>query len=100
MAYAPITCFNACCTASSNVQLFDVRMYSIRLTSTSRVGVALERVTVFDQRLFQHPVIFDDTIVDQGDIARIGVVGMGVDVVRFAVSPNGCGRCRSFRPDP
>ena len=57
-----------------------------------RVSVALECVTVFDQRLFQHPVIFDDTIVDQGDIARIGVVGMGVDVVRFAVCrPTGVG---------
>ena len=43
-----------------------------------RVGVALERVTVFDQRLFQHPVIFDDTIVDQCNLSDLMRVCIGI----------------------
>ena len=57
-----------------------------------RIGAAAERVAVLFERIFQHPVIFDDSVVYQGDILRLGAVRMGIDVVRDTMRRPACVR--------
>ncbi len=50
-----------------------------------RVGTAAERISVFDQSIFQYTEIFNDAVMDQCDIFRFRVVGMGIGIVRYAM---------------
>ena len=49
------------------------------------ISTALEGVATADQLLLQHQIVFDDAIVDEGDLAvggemRVGVLGIGFTV--------------------
>ncbi len=63
-----------------------------QLTEDFRIGIATKDMSLADEELLQFRVVFNDAVVDQGDIAAVIAVGMGVGLVGFTVGgPAGMG---------
>ena len=57
-----------------------------------RVSTALELVAVLDEGVLQYAEVFDDSVVNQSNLAGLGIMGMGIAVARFTMScPAGMG---------
>ena len=61
-----------------------------KLNEHFRIGVRLEGVAMLHETFLEDVVVLNDTVVDDGQLLRLGVVRMGIDLIGFAVgSPTG-----------
>ncbi len=50
------------------------------------VSLAFELVTIVGQELFQHGIVLNRSVVNQGNLATLRKMGMGIRICRLAVS--------------
>jgi hypothetical protein len=49
------------------------------------IGVARKLISPVDQLFFEREVILDNAIMDDGQVFRLGIMRMGIDIIGFAV---------------